>query len=109
SAPTQLEGVLALGYRAEMEARVALVAEERGRLAAALATLPVESWPSEANFILFRPIEREAKEVWQGLVDRGVLVRDCSGWDHLEGCLRVTVGAPTENDRFLEALGEALR
>ena len=39
----------------EMEARVALLNEERGRIAAALADLPVQSWPSDANFILFRP------------------------------------------------------
>ncbi len=39
----------------EMEARVARLVEERGRLAAALADLPVDVWPSGANFILFRP------------------------------------------------------
>ena len=32
--------------------------EERGRIAAALAELPVETWPSDANFILFRPTDR---------------------------------------------------
>jgi histidinol-phosphate aminotransferase len=108
SAPTQVSGIVALRYRAEMEARVAIVAEERGRVAAALADLPVDSWPSDANFVLFRPRRLEAKEVWQALLDRGVLIRDCSGWDHLEGCLRVTVGTPKENDRFLRALEEAL-
>ena len=108
SAPTQLEGILALKYRAEMEARVAVVAEERGRVAAALAALPVDTWPSDANFILFRPQGRGAKEVWQSLLDRGVLIRDCSGWDRLDGCLRVTIGTPKENDLFLRALEESL-
>ena len=37
-----------------------------------------------------------------------MLVRDCSGWPRLGGCLRVTIGTPTENDRFLRALGEVL-
>jgi histidinol-phosphate aminotransferase len=37
-----------------------------------------------------------------------VLVRDCSGWPRLANCLRVTVGTPEENDRFLDALGEAV-
>ena len=55
SAQTQLAGLLALQYTAEMEARVARIAEERGRVAAALGDLPVDSWPSDANFILFRP------------------------------------------------------
>ena len=38
----------------------------------------------------------------------GVLVRDFSSWPRIEGCLRVTVGTPEENDAFLAALGEAL-
>jgi len=36
-------------------------------------------------------------------------VRDCSRWPGLAGCLRVTVGLPEENDRFLAALTESLR
>ena len=83
--------------------------EERGRIAATLAELPVESWPSDANFILFRPTARRARQVWSDLLDASVLVRDCSEWPGLAGCLRVTVGLPAENDRFLAALTECLR
>ncbi|MCB1039193.1 MAG: aminotransferase class I/II-fold pyridoxal phosphate-dependent enzyme, partial [Acidimicrobiales bacterium] len=79
-----------------------------GRLDAALRDLPCEVWPSAANFILFRPTERDADAVWQALVERSVLVRNCSGWPGLSGCLRVTVGTRDEDDRFLEALGEVL-
>ncbi|MGC8463004.1 MAG: histidinol-phosphate transaminase [Acidimicrobiales bacterium] len=105
----QEAGRLALRYTAEMEARVALLVEERGRIAAGLGSLPVDTWPSDANFILFRPRERTASAVWHGLVERSVLVRDCSTWPGLSGCLRVTVGTPEENDRFLEALEACLR
>ncbi len=105
----QLAGRLALDHVGEMEARVALLVEERGRIAAALRGLPVDTWPSDANFVLVRPRGRSATEVWQGLVDRSVLVRDCSSWPGLTGCLRVTVGTPEENDRFLEALEACLR
>ena len=108
SAQTQLAGSLALRYVDEMESRVALIAEERGRVAAALGDLPVESWPSEANFILFRPLGQSGDKVWHGLLDRLVLIRNCSSWDGLEGCLRVTIGRPDENDRFLTALKESL-
>ena len=108
-AAKQLAGRLALRYVREMEVRVALVNEERGRIAAALASLPVQTWPSDANFILFRPTDSPAREVWGHLVDRSVLVRDCSEWPGLTGCLRVTVGLPEENDRFLAALDESLR
>ena len=109
STQTQLAGLLALRYTDEMEARVALVAEERGRVAAALGAMPVESWPSDANFILFRPVHHDADKVWSGLLERSVLIRNCASWDGLGGCLRVTIGRPDENDRFLTALEECLQ
>ena len=52
--------------------------------------------------------EREADDVWHDLVERSVLIRNCADWDGLRGCLRVTVGTPEENDRFLLALKESL-
>jgi histidinol-phosphate aminotransferase len=108
-AAKQLAGRLALEHVDEMETRVALIKEERGRIAAVLADLPVETWPSDANFILFRPLKVAAVEVWAHLLDASVLVRDCSEWPGLTGCLRVTVGLPEENDRFLAGLDESLR
>jgi len=108
-AAKQLAGRLAVDFAPEMEARVAMVKEERGRIAAALSALPVDTWPSDANFILFRPTGSEAGAVWADLLEASVLVRDCSGWPGLAGCLRVTVGLPQENDRFLAALTESLR
>jgi histidinol-phosphate aminotransferase len=105
---TQTAGRLAVRYADAMEARVAIITEERGRLASALGELAVESWPSDANFILFRPMHRAATAVWEDLLAASVLVRDCSSWPGLDNCLRVTVGTPEENDRFLAALGASL-
>ena len=105
----QAAGELALQFRDEMEARVAVLVEERGRISAALSDLPVEAWPSDANFVLFRPTTKDGDDVWRQLVDRSVLVRNCSSWSRLDGCLRVTVGTPNENTRFLDALTEILR
>ncbi len=105
-AAKQVAGTLALGHVDEMDARVKQIVAERERLAQELARLPVETFPSGANFILFRPPDGPA--VWQALVDRGVLVRDCSSWPRLANCLRVTVGTPEENDCFLDALAAAL-
>jgi histidinol-phosphate aminotransferase len=107
-AVTQAAGRLALRHHREMQARVAMLVEERGRLAAGLAQLPVQSWPSDANFILFRPTRRDGASVWRDLVDQSVLVRDCTTWPGLDGCLRVTVGTAAENDRFLAALARSL-
>ena len=72
--------------------------------------LGLRVWPSQANFILFctAPAGRSGDDIWQALVDRSVLVRNCSGWPRLADCLRVTVGTSEHNDRFLEALAAAL-
>jgi len=104
----QVAGRLALRFTDEMEARVAHLVAERERVAAALGRLPVDTWPSDANFLLLRPRARPGPEVWQDLVDRSVLVRDCSSWPRLAGCLRVTIGTPAENDAFLAALEDVL-
>ncbi len=108
-AAKQVAGRVALRFHAEMEARVEALVAERRRLVAALTSLPVEQWRSDANFVLFRPLDRPGRDVWRGLLDRSVLVRDCSSWPGLEGCLRVTVGTAAEDDAFLSALTEVLR
>ncbi|MGH9186447.1 MAG: histidinol-phosphate transaminase [Acidimicrobiales bacterium] len=104
----QAAGRLALDFDQEMRARVAGLVEERGRLHARLGELPVDVWPSGGNFLLFRPRQRDGGTVWKALLDRSVLVRDCSSWPRLDGCLRVTVGTPEEDDVFLVALEEIL-
>ena len=108
-AAKQIAGRLALRFVDEMEERVGVVIAERGRIAAGLAQLPVDQWPSGANFVLFRPRERRGHDVWSALVERSVLVRDCSSWPRLDDCLRVTVGTAEENDEFLAALADVLR
>ncbi len=112
----QAAGLIALDHVGDMEARVARLVGERERIIAALTTLAVQVWPSGANFVLLRPHgpdgspgdKARGDQVWQALVDRSVLVRNCSGWPRLEGCLRVTVGTRQENDRFLEALADVV-
>ena len=101
----QLAGRLALSYESEMAERVERIVSERARALTELRSLAETVWDSAANFILFRPAA-PAKAVWEGLVERSVLVRDLSSLPGLEGCLRVTIGTPADNDRFLEALGE---
>lgn len=104
----QAAGRLALEHAADMERRVATIVAERHRIEKALHRPELTVWPSQANFVLFRPEQRKGGEVWQALVDRSVLVRDTSSWPGLEGCLRVTVGTAEENTRFLDALDEVL-
>jgi len=108
SVPTQVAGTVALEFRAQMEQRVAALVEERGRLFVALSEMPgLEVVPSGANFLLVR-VAGDAHDLWQRLLARGVLVRDFSSWPRVEGCLRITVGTPAENEAFLGAIGDVL-
>jgi len=103
---TQEAGLVACERADEVTAHVAEVAGERERLRAGLAALPgVEVFDSAANFLLFRTA---VGDLFDRLLARGVLVRDFSHVPRLEGCLRVTVGSPEENDAFLAALAAAL-
>ncbi|HEY0518072.1 MAG TPA: histidinol-phosphate transaminase [Ilumatobacteraceae bacterium] len=108
-AAKQIAGRLALQFTDEMDGRVAQIVAERDRMSATLALLDVDVFPSGANFILFRPRSIPGRDVWQQLLDRSILVRDCSGWPRLKDCLRVTVGTPEENAEFLSAMKEVVR
>lgn len=67
----------------------------------------VRVYPSDANFLLFRVAR--ATEVFNGLKQRGVLIKNLGGGHPmLNDCLRVTVGTPEENERFIAALKESL-
>ena len=59
-------------------------------------------FPSDSNWILLRM--EDAGEAWEYLYEHGVLVRDFSATPLLEGCLRVTMGTPEQNDRFISLL-----
>ncbi len=93
--------------RAKFEHGIMQIIDERARVFGELTKIEgVTAYPSHANYILFHV--KGADVVWQKLYDRGILVRDFSHAPRLEMCLRVTVGSPEENDRFLGALREIL-
>ncbi|MCS7172868.1 MAG: histidinol-phosphate transaminase [Armatimonadetes bacterium] len=85
-----------------VRSRIARVVAERERVFTELQAMGVRVYPSDANFLLFRC--RDASAVFEYLAAQGILVRDVSHYPQLEGCLRVTIGTPEENDRFLHAL-----
>ncbi len=58
-------------------------------------------YPSDANFILVKTIK--PKEIYQFMVNRGIIVRDRSKVELCEGCLRITIGTPIENELLIEA------
>ena len=86
----------------------AAIVQERDRLLARLQGLPgVTTYPTQANFVLMRTA-RTGDEVFQGLLQRGILVRNFSHAPYLANCLRVTIGTAEENDAFLTALPDVL-
>lgn len=100
----------ALEHGAMLSRHVAAIREERQRLLLALAALAgVQVVPSDANFILLRMPAGQGRAVAEALLGAGILVKDLSpSPPPLTDCLRVTVGAPVENDTFLGALADAL-
>jgi histidinol-phosphate aminotransferase len=105
---TQVTATRLLERYGDLAAQATGLRTERGRLAQAMAALPgVEVFASEANFLLFRVAQATA--VFEGLRTRGILIKNVSQVHPLlAGCLRVTVGTPGENTRFVAALRAAL-
>ena len=106
SAITQAAGLVALDHRDDALDILDRIREQRDRISKELHTLGVEAFPSDANFVLFRP-PKSAREVFDDLLMRGVLVRNFT--DLIDGCLRVSAGTPHEVDLFLSSLDEVLR
>lgn len=77
--------------------------EEREKLKSELNNLEsvLTIYPSDANFILVKTIK--PKEIYQFMVNRGIIVRDRSKVELCEGCLRITIGTPDENELLIEA------
>jgi len=99
--------VRAIESAALMERRRSVLVAERERVRARLAERGLRVLPSDANFLLF--FVPDAAGVQDRLAtEHGVIIRDRSHVPGLAGALRVTIGAPRDNDRFLEAMGEVL-
>jgi histidinol-phosphate aminotransferase len=103
SAVTQAVARAALAHAAEPLATVATLRAERDALVGWLRQRGLAVADSDANFVLFGEFASR-HEIWQRLLDHGVLVREVGPprW------LRVTVGTPAEMAAFRSALDEVL-
>ncbi len=85
---------------------VSYILAERARLSGALLDIDgVHLFESDTNFLIIRV--DNAMKVFSGLKEKGVLVRNVSGYPLMENCLRFNVGLREENDRLLELLAES--
>ena len=106
NAAAQAAAIEALEHGDEVTRRVERAVAGRLQLEEGLRDLGLPVADSQANFVWTQlPEDADEAEVVRGLAERGVLVR-AGGALGREGALRVTCGAPDENDRFLSALAE---
>jgi histidinol-phosphate aminotransferase len=80
------------------------IVAQRGELEKTLAELTIvqKIHPSDANFLLVQVTEPKA--LYKYLSEKGIVVRDRSNVTLCEGCLRITVGTPSENEALVKAL-----
>jgi histidinol-phosphate aminotransferase len=96
--------ITALEHAAELLNTVRQIIAERERLLGLLKTIPwLHPYPSRANFILCRVLERDAAALKRELARHGILVRyfDKPG---LQDCIRISVGKPEHTDALLQCL-----
>ena len=104
----QLVAAKLLAHHDVLLAQAESIKHERAKLLAELSAInSIGSYPSQANFILFRVAH--ATQVFEGLKQRGVLIKNLNGGHSaLADCLRVTVGTAEENQKFIAALQDTI-
>ena len=89
-------------------ATVKTIVKERAILEEALRSLPsVRVFPSDANFLLVRFLEHDAKQLHASLLKRGIALRHFNT-PELRDCIRISVGKPRDHERLLEAMREEM-
>jgi histidinol-phosphate aminotransferase len=103
SAVSQAVARVALAHADELLKAVDELRAERDRTVGWLRSIGLQAAPSDANFVLFGTFD-DRHAVWQGLLDRGVLIRETGP----DSWLRVSIGTPEEMAAFRTALQEVL-
>ncbi|MGM0376757.1 MAG: histidinol-phosphate transaminase [Bacteroidota bacterium] len=103
---TQKKALELLSENTRMQEWVKNLLNEREKLVGELRKMPFinKIYPSDANFILLKT--DDPKKIYNFLVEKNIIIRDRSGVDLCEGCLRITVGTPEENEALLQAFHE---
>lgn len=90
-----------------VKARVEEVKSERARLMSAFKSLPrLRVEESGANFILLEHESKSATALTKAFAERGILIRDLSGYAGCERCIRISIGSPEDNDAVISVLRE---
>lgn len=94
----------ALQRRSAMEQTVAKIKEEREKLIENLFRLEIVTkiYPTDANFVLVKTVD--AEKIYRYLLKEKIVVRNRNNVELCEGCLRITVGTPVENESLINSL-----
>jgi len=108
---TQLTAELVLDNIAELDQQAEHIRGQREVLLQQIAKQKgLHVFPSQANFILFRVLNRNANDVFESIKQSGVLIKNMKAdTGLLSNCLRVTVGTPDENRALISALMKAMK
>ena len=107
SLPAQRGALAALGDDEHLKNSVSMNCNGLEQLQGGCESLGLSWMPSAANFLCIE-VGDNASKVCEGLLRRGVIVRSIDSYN-LPRHIRVTVGRPEDNHRFLEALGKVLK
>ncbi|GGH19474.1 histidinol-phosphate transaminase [Mucilaginibacter phyllosphaerae] len=101
---SQLLALEALGNVAQVNEWIKQTLQERDSLVLTLKKLDfvLDIYPSDANFILVKTTS--ARGIYDFLVQHGIIIRDRSKVELCEGCLRITIGTPAENETLITTL-----
>jgi histidinol-phosphate aminotransferase len=102
----QKAAIAALDDKEYLRRSVETVKEGRAFLIEELAKAGVKPYPTQANFV-FIELDASSEDVVKALQKRGIIVRDCS-FAGLENHIRVTIGTPDENAKFLQNFKEVI-
>lgn len=101
---TQEKAYEILGNEKSQRIQIAKILSERSRLEEIFRESPFSYrvYPSDANFLLVDV--GNANGMYESLVSQGVVVRNRHSVQKCQGCLRITIGTPDENDALLNAI-----
>ncbi|GAB6395235.1 MAG: histidinol-phosphate aminotransferase [Bacteroidales bacterium] len=101
---TQEHALRILEREDRMQEQLKAILKERKKMEQSLATFPFvrQAYPSDANFILVRVNDADA--TYRYLIDKGIVVRNRNSVSLCEGCIRITIGTPEENEALMRAL-----
>ena len=104
SQPAQELALKALDEVGQVNDMITLLVDMREALAAVFRQMPfVEAvYPSDANFLLVKM--QQAHQLYEFLLDKGIVVRDRSRVELCDNCLRITIGTEQENTLLVDAL-----